>query len=148
LASLSKSLRDFFERKHCEIPKDMTVVLPARLYNTCEDPSLRLENRFYVELQTFPIDENNFSDRVTKIVEATDVVNASPDYLVNYWIMSLVSALKSKHCTVAVSNLPGPNFTIKINGQEFENVGFFLPNVGLHVVSRYCLTTINFSLVS
>lgn len=140
LAALTKSLRDFMTRKNYETPNDMTVVIPARLYSTCEDPQLRLENRFSVALQTLPFGDLMAKERVMKIKEYSDAVNASPDYLVNYWIMSLVSAvfpewvlkviMNSKHCTLAVSNLPGPNFTIKINGFEFENVGFFLPNIG------------------
>lgn len=128
------------ERKNFPIPKDMTVVVPARLYSTCEDPQLRLENKFSVALMTLPIEEMKVKERIMRIKEHSDEVNASADYLVNYWMMTLVSAvfpewvlkviMNSKHCTLAVSNLPGPNFTIKINGHEFENVGFFLPNIG------------------
>lgn len=140
LAALSKSLRDFFERKKFEIPEEMTVVLPARLWNANEDPQLRMENKFSVALQTIPINVNNINDRISKIQQYSDDVHASPQYIINFWIMSLVSAIfpesilkvimNSKHCSMAVSNLPGPNFAIKIDGHEFENVGFFLPNVG------------------
>lgn len=140
LAALSKSLKDFFERKLCTVPKDMTVVIPARLYNHWEDPQLRMENKFSVALQTLPIDVKRIDDRIMKIKQYSDIVNASPDYLVNFWMMSIVCAIfpdwilriimNSKHSTMAVSNLPGPNFTIKIDGHEFENVGFFLPNIG------------------
>lgn len=140
LAALSKSLKDFFESKAYEIPKDMTVVIPARLYSTGEDQQLRLENKFSVALQKLPIDVQRSNDRVEKVKQYSDIVNASPDYLVNFWMMSTVSAIfperilkvimNSKHSTIAVSNLPGPNFAIKINGHEFESVGFFLPNIG------------------
>lgn len=140
LAALSKSLKDFFERKHYEIPKDMTVVIPARLCNSREDPQLRMENRFSVAMQTLPIDENRIYDRINRIRRCSEVVSASPDYLVNYWMMTFVSAIfpepilkvvmNSKHTTMAVSNLPGPNFAIKINGHELESLGFFLPNLG------------------
>lgn len=141
MAALSKSLRDFFERKSYEVPSDMTVVIPARLYSTNEDPQLRLENKFSVALQTLPIDVKVENERVRMIKEHSDKVHSSVDYLVNYWMMSTVSAvfpdwvlrvlMYSRHCTIAVSNLPGPNFTIKIDGHELENVGFFLPNIGL-----------------
>lgn len=119
----------------------MTVVIPARLCNRREDPQLRLENKFSVALQTLPIDVERIDDRISRIKQYSEIVNASPDYLVNFWMMSVVSAvfpewilsviMNSKHSTMAVSNLPGPsNFTIKINGHEFESVGFFLPNIG------------------
>lgn len=140
LAALSKSLKDFFERKSYDIPKDMTVVIPARLCNSYEDHQLRLENRFSVALQTLPIDIQEANDRVQKVKHYSDVVVSSPDYLVNFWMMSIVTGIfpdyilkvimNSKHSTMAISNLPGPNFAIKINGHEFENVGFFLPNIG------------------
>lgn len=118
----------------------MTVVIPARLYNHWEDPELKMENKFSVALQTLPIDVQRIDDRVMKIKQYSDIVNASPDYLVNFWMMSIVCAIfpdwilkvimNSKHSTMAISNLPGPNFAIKIDGHEFENVGFFLPNIG------------------
>lgn len=141
LAALSKSLRDFFASKNYEMPKDMTVVIPARLYNAKEDlSSLKMENKFSVALQTLPIDINQVGDRIDKIKCYSDLVVASPDYQINYFMMSVVAAifpdwilkviLNSKHATMAVSNLPGPNFTIKINGLTFNSVGFFIPNIG------------------
>jgi diacylglycerol O-acyltransferase len=139
LAALSKSLRDFFEQKHYHIPKDMTVVIPARLYNMQEDPKLVMENKFSVAMQTVPIDVCRTNDRVEKIRNYSDIVVSAPDYRINYFMMSVVAAvfpdgvlkaiMNSKHATMAVSNLPGPNFTLKINGHEFESVGFFLPNI-------------------
>lgn len=143
LAALSKSLRDFFEQKKYEIPKDMTVVIPARLCNMKEDfSSLKLENKFSVALQTLPIDncQPNANDRINRVRRNSDVVVASPDYQINFFMMSVVSgifpdwilrkALNSKHATMAISNLPGPNFAIKINGLTFDSVGFFIPNIG------------------
>ncbi|KAG5670581.1 hypothetical protein PVAND_000833 [Polypedilum vanderplanki] len=139
LAALSKSLRDFFEQKNYKIPKEMTVVIPARLYNMKEDPTLKMENKFSVALQTIPIDVNKTDDRMKKIQNYSDIVISSPDYQINYFMMAVVAAvfpdwilktiMYSKHATMAISNLPGPNFTIKINGYEFESVGFFLPNL-------------------
>lgn len=118
----------------------MTVVIPARLYTGYEDPQLRLENKFSVAMQTLPIDVKKTDERVQQIKNNSDIISSSPDYLVNYWIMSRVAAIfpdwilkvfmYSKHSTMAISNLPGPNFAIKIDGHEFENVGFFLPNLG------------------
>jgi WS/DGAT C-terminal domain len=140
LAALSKRLKDFCKRKNYDIPKDMTVVIPARLQNSKEDPQLKMENKFSVALQTLPIDIQTKGDRISKIKQYSDKAVASPDYLINYWMMSLVSAIfpdwilkvimNSKHATMAVSNLPGPTCSIKIDGYEFENVGFFIPNIG------------------
>lgn len=142
LAALCKSLRDFFENKNYDIPKDMTVVIPARLYNIKEDlSSLKLENKFSVALQTLPIENNGqANDRIDKVRKYSDIVAASPDYQINYFMMWFVAAifpdwilkviLNSKHATMAISNLPGPNFTLKINGFQFHSVGFFIPNIG------------------
>lgn len=140
LAALSKSLKDFCERKNYNVPKEMTVVIPARLQNSRENPQLRLENKFSVALQTLPIDINVMSDRVSRVRRCSEIAVASPDYLINFWMMTLVSAIfpdwilkvimVSRHATMAVSNLPGPSCSIKINGYEFESVGFFIPCVG------------------
>lgn len=140
LAALSKSLKDFFVRKNLDVPKEMTVVLPARLYSFGEDPELKLENKFSVALQNLPINAQGTTDRIQKIKRYSEIVNSSPDYVVNYWMMSVVAGifpdwilkviLNSKHATMVISNLPGPNFTIKINKFELENVGFFIPNLG------------------
>ncbi|CAG9806865.1 unnamed protein product [Chironomus riparius] len=138
LSALSKSLRDYFMYKNSEVPKDMTVVMPARICH--ESPTLKLRNRFSVAMQTIPIDVSRTTERVERVRRNSDVVIASPDYQVNYFLISVVAGIfpdwvlkniiNSKHATMAVSNLPGPNFSLKINGFAFESVGFFIPNVG------------------
>lgn len=138
LAALSKSLKNYFLEKDFEVPKDMTVVIPARVCH--EDPTLKLQNKFSVAMQTIPIDVSRTSDRVERIRRHSEVVIASPDYQINFFLMSVVAGIfpdwvlkaiiQSKHSTIAVSNLPGPNFSLKINGFAFESVGFFIPNVG------------------
>jgi hypothetical protein len=141
LAALSKSLKDFFAQKNLDVPKEMTIVLPVRLSSYGEDPELKLENKFSVALQTLPINNvQGMSNRIQMIKRYAEIVNSSPDYVVNYWMMVVVggifpdwilkAVLNSKHSTMVVSNLPGPNFTIKINNFELENVGFFIPNLG------------------
>lgn len=151
LTALSKSLRDFFVRKNYEMPKDMTVVIPARLYNGKENlSSLKMENKFSVALQTLPIDLSQVDERIGQIRMYSDIVVSSPDYQINYFMMSVVAAifpdwilkviLNSKHSTMAISNLPGPNFTIKINGLTFNSVGFFIPNIGQTAVGLTILS--------
>lgn len=144
LAALSKSLKDFFEKKNFKTPKEMTIVIPARLQNTRESQQLKMENKFSVALQTLPIETKTIGDRISKIKQFSNIAVASPDYLINYWIMSFVSAIfpdfvlkkimQSNHATMAMSNLPGPTFTIKIKGFELENVGFLIPTIGLTAV--------------
>lgn len=101
--------------------------------------ALKLENKFSVALQTLPIDIKHSDERLNKIKSDGDVFAASPDYQINYFMMFVVAAILpdwilkkliiSRHATIACSNLPGPNFPIKIDGYKFENVGFFIPNV-------------------
>ena len=145
LAALSKSLKDFFEKKSYDTPNEMTIVIPARLHHSKVEPQLKMENKFSVALQTLPIGEiKTTGDRISKIKQYSNIAVASPDYLVNHWIMTIVSAIfpewvlrkimQSNHATLAMSNLPGPNFTIKIKGYELENVGFLIPTVGLTAV--------------
>lgn len=124
--------------KKFDVPEDMTVVIPARVCH--ESPTLKLQNKFSVALQTIPIDVSRTTDRVERVRRNSEVVISSPDYQINYFLMSVVAGIfpdwmlkiliNSKHATLAVSNLPGPNFSLKINGFAFESVGFFIPNVG------------------
>lgn len=140
LAAVSKSIKDYLERKNCKVPKNMTVVIPARMYDPNEKFSLKIENKFSVAMQTIPIDVETTIDRISKIKRYSDELKASPDYQVIYWSMSYITGVfpesifkilfKKKHCTISVSNIPGPNSTIKIDKFELENVGFFLPNIG------------------
>lgn len=140
LAAVSKSLKDFLERKNCKVPKNMTVVIPARMYDPYEKMSLKIENKFSVAMQTIPIDVENTMDRLSQIKRYSDKLKASPDYQVIYWSMSYITGVfpesifkilfKKKHCTISVSNIPGPDSTIKIDTFILENVGFFLPNIG------------------
>lgn len=129
----------------------MTVVIPARLFNIKEDlSSLKLENKFSVALQTLPIENGQANDRINNVRKFSDNIVASPEYEINYFMMTVVSGifpdwilkviLNSKHATMAISNLPGPNFTIKINGLQFDSVGFFIPNIGKTAVGLTILS--------
>lgn len=140
LAALAKSLKDFFEQRKFDVPEDITVVLPARLQFKKEYSNRDLLNRFSVGVQSIPIDVDEPRKLVQKIKENSDRLRASSDYIINYWLMSkvfqLVPArvikliLKMNHSTMVVSNLPGPDFPISINGHIFDDIGFFIPNLG------------------
>lgn len=143
LAALSRSLKDFLEnleKRKLEIPEDITVVLPARLLIEKDYSERDLLNRFSVGVQSVPIDVEKTSELVQKIKENFDDLMASPDYIINYWLMSKVFQLvparvikqiiKMNHSTMVVSNLPGPDFPISINGHTLEDIGFFIPNLG------------------
>lgn len=140
LAALSRSLKDFLEQRKFDVPEDITVVLPARLHIEKDYSDRDLLNRFSVGVQSVPIDVETKNELVQKIKENFDHLMASSDYIINYWLMSkffqLVPArvirfiLKLNHSTMVVSNLPGPEFPISINGHTFEDIGFFIPNLG------------------
>ncbi len=148
LTALSKSLNDFFGKRNQAVPENMTVVVPARIYNGKEQQELEVSNEFSVAYQTLPVrnpteflsEKNMMLNRIEKVKKYSDALAIAPDYHINYFMMSVVAALfpghvlkklmESKHATMAVSNLPGPNFAIKINNFELKNIGFFLPNIG------------------
>ncbi|XP_055531055.1 uncharacterized protein LOC129721946 [Wyeomyia smithii] len=158
LTALSSSLQRYFERSSKQMPKNITVVLPIRIER--ESPQLKLHNRFSVALQTLPIvpgidldDPNrlqNLLSRLTQIKQHSDNLRSSPDYLINYWIMSSVACLfpdsllrkilTSAHSTLAISNLPGPQQKPRINGHELKNLSFWIPNIGQTAVGLTLLT--------
>lgn len=146
LAGLSKSLNDYFTKRKLLVPDDLTVVIPARM--SYEEQQLHLSNKFSVGFVTLPIknlksfcdQESEMYDRIENVKKYSDTLLLLPDYQINYWMMTVVAAIlpenliktamNSKHSTMAVSNLPGPQSAIKINNFEFKNIGFFLPNIG------------------
>ena len=69
---------------------------------------------------------------------------------VNYWIMSFIASifpenilrkiLSSAQCTMAISNLPGPQKLCKINNLLIKKINFWLPNrsttgIGISILS-------------
>lgn len=158
LTALSSSLQKYFTRKSDHMPNDITVVLPTRISR--ESPQLKLHNRFSVALQTLPISPGiNLDDpnrlqtllgRLMDVKQYSDVLRSSPDYLINYWIMSTVACLfpdpilrqilSSAHSTLAISNLPGPQLKPRIHGHELKNLSFFIPNIGQTAVGLTLLT--------
>ncbi|XP_049298792.1 uncharacterized protein LOC125771784 [Anopheles funestus] len=158
LTALSSSLESYFTSRTSTPPKNLTVVLPARIEK--ETPHLRLHNRFSVALQTLPItpgiqmhDANRhyaLTNRMLAVKSYSDVLRSSSDYLINYWIMSKMTCLfpeailrkilKSAHSTLAISNLPGPQQLPRIQGKELKNLSFFIPNLGTTAVGITLLT--------
>ncbi|XP_053659029.1 uncharacterized protein LOC128708096 [Anopheles marshallii] len=158
LTALSSSLETYFTSQTSKPPKNLTVVLPARIEK--ETPHLRLHNRFSVALQTLPIcpgiqmnDSSRhyaLTKRILAVKSYSDVLRSSSDYLINYWIMSKMTCLfpetilrkilKSAHSTLAISNLPGPQQLPRIQGKELKNLSFFIPNLGTTAVGITLLT--------
>uniref|UniRef100_A0A336ML85 CSON003161 protein n=1 Tax=Culicoides sonorensis TaxID=179676 RepID=A0A336ML85_CULSO len=142
---LAKSLNKYFEKRSQTVPENITMVVPARIER--ESHTLSLKNRFSVAMRPLPLKSQehknpitNFYQRIMNMKGHSDLLCASPDYQVNYWVMSFVAALlpdtlfsklmESSHSTLAFSNLPGPQDKVKINGYQLERIGFFLPNCG------------------
>lgn len=158
LTALSSSLEAYFTRQTGMPPKNLTVVLPARIEQ--ESTHLRLHNRFSVALQTLPItpgiklnDANKhyaLTNRILAVKGYSDSLRSSSDYMINYWIMSKMTCLfpdvilrkilKSAHSTLAISNLPGPQQMPRIQGRELKNLSFFIPNLGTTAVGITLLT--------
>jgi hypothetical protein len=132
LAALSKSLTKYMKNQGLKVPNYLSVVTPSRIHSK-EKEHLELSNKFSIGYRTLPLSEN-FNGKYSQIL-----MN-KPDYSINYWMMTSIASvfpqkyleplLVSKHCTMAVSNIPGPNFTVKINNFELGDIGFFLPNIG------------------
>ncbi|XP_029731822.2 uncharacterized protein LOC109426047 [Aedes albopictus] len=158
LTALSSSLQKYFALKSDFVPSNITVVLPTRVER--ESPQLKLHNKFSVALQTLPIAPGvdlqepnryqNLLNRLGDVKQHSDVLRSSPDYLINFWIMSTVACLfpdpmlrkilTSAHSTLAISNLPGPQQKPCIHGYELKNLSFWIPNIGQTAVGLTLLT--------
>ena len=124
----------------------MMVAIPARLCHEEED--FKIHNKFSVALRDLPIKlstnssskTNEIHDRIQLVKQHGDDLNNSIDYFFNCWMMEhvftlmpetlLKKLLSSNHATMAISNLPGPMKTVKVNNHEIINIGFFIPNIG------------------
>lgn len=146
LTALSRSLKKYFEVRNQKPPKNMMVAIPARLCH--DDKNFTIHNKFSVALRELPIHistetKGNIKEiynRIDLVKKHGDDLNNSIDYFFNCWMMEKVfvvlpeSLLKmlldTNHATMAISNLPGPVNTVKVNGHQIVNIGFFIPNIG------------------
>lgn len=143
LTALSSSFYELFKTKAHLVPEQMTIVIPLRMEPTSSQ--LRLQNRFSVGLQKLPIvnpikDFASLEVSVTSTKRWTDDLRSKPDYLINYWILCHASLLLpkqvlgpmvySKHSSMVMSNLPGPEKLVQIQGFSIKNLSFWLPNRG------------------
>lgn len=149
LTALSASLYQHFVTKlpKHKIPKQITMVIPMRMGPLSQ--KLELNNRFSVGLQTLPISPPVCGFSSTKEVAQLNIMRIHKksqellnrfDLLINYWILGSASALiplpilgpmvRSKHCTMVLSNLPGPKETITIGNAQLKELAFWLPNRG------------------
>lgn len=149
LTALSTSLHQHFmtQRPKHKIPKEITLVIPMRMGPLSQ--KLELTNRFSVGLQTLPICPSvcGFAECKEMAVEnimkthqkSQELLNRF-DLLINYFILGSASALiplpvlgpmvRSKHCTMVLSNLPGPKEAITIGQAQLKDLSFWLPNRG------------------
>lgn len=149
LTALSTSLYQHFVSKwptH-KIPKEITMVIPMRMGPLSKN--LELNNRFSVGLQSLPISPPVCGFSSTKDVAVDNIMRTHKksqellnrfDLLINYWILGSASALiplqvlgplvRSKHCTMVLSNLPGPKEMITIGNAQLKDLAFWLPNRG------------------
>lgn len=153
---LSKSLNKYFKAHGQQVPEKITMVVPARIER--ESATLSLKNRFSVAMRPLPLKMpmesknpvTNFNQSILNMKFFSDILATSPDYHVNYFVMSFVAELlpdyiftkmmSSSHSTLAFSNLPGPQETIEIKGYALERIGFLLPNFGQTTVGLTILS--------
>lgn len=149
LTALSASLYSHFVTKlpRHPIPKTITVVIPMRMGPLSQ--KLELNNRFSVGLQTLPISQPLCGHSSTRDVAVENIMRTHRksqellnrfDLLINFWILGTASALiplpflepmvRSKHCTMVLSNLPGPKEAITIGDARLKDLAFWLPNRG------------------
>ncbi|XP_057331329.1 uncharacterized protein LOC130671449 [Microplitis mediator] len=149
LASLSANLHKYFWQIGETAPKNLTVVIPTRM--TAPSQKLTFKNRFSVGLLPLCISEVNgiycgrptddprkLLDRLRDVSKSYRKLRSDPDYLVNYWVMTWLSAalpevflrpfLKS-YSTMIFSNLPGPQ-AVAILGHTLKKIAFWIPHRG------------------
>lgn len=102
-----------------------------------------LENKFSVAMLPLPI-ANQTSSKLKLFMKLRQVrrhcqrLHSSPDFLVNYWLLRVVATLlpipllqplvNSSHCTLVLSNLPGPTRLAHLAGHTLHDLVFWVPN--------------------
>lgn len=146
LTALSSSLFKHFKTKvsKFKIPDELTLVIPMRMGPMSQ--KLELHNRFSVGLQTLPIvggiatTTAEIKEQILKTNQESQKLLNGIDLYINYWILGTASSLiplsilgpmvRSKHCTMVLSNLPGPKEEISIGEATMKDLSFWLPNRG------------------
>ncbi|XP_076623656.1 uncharacterized protein LOC143343043 [Colletes latitarsis] len=146
LAALSVSLHKYFLRMNEPTPNKLSVVLPTKIEELCEN--LPLQNNFSVGILPLcisqingkasidPRENSQILERLEDVKTANDALRTSPDYTVNFLVMKYLSAVLPEkllrpifqsHSTMVFSNLVGPQ-EVKILGHLLKNLVFWIPN--------------------
>lgn len=146
LAAFSVSLHKYFLRMNEPVPRKLSVVLPMKIEEWCEN--LPLQNNFSVGILSLCVSEidnkqladpfanSHILERLDDIKRANERLRRSPDYVVNFLVMKYLSAILpdkllrpifKSHSTMVFSNLVGPQ-EVKLLGHSLKNMVFWIPN--------------------
>ncbi|XP_071528880.1 putative diacyglycerol O-acyltransferase Mb3154c [Panulirus ornatus] len=152
LAGLSGALFRHFKEENAEVPRHVMTVLPLDV--TAPGTPISLANR--ISLCTVPLPTSKMSryTRLMTVHRRLNILKSSPDVLVNYVALDLISnllptplarrALCTHGVTMVASNMPGPQEQINLFGEPVDDLMFWIPNksrtgLGVSMLS-YCGT--------
>ncbi|ODN04367.1 O-acyltransferase WSD1, partial [Orchesella cincta] len=144
LGAVSGALRSYIlEQQHgsSKLPQEITALIPAPAPN---HPNNTMTNKFAIVMYPLECKSHDPRVRCAAIAKTGKEIAISPEPHVNLFLTQLIGvapAIFSKffiyntQSTVVISNLPGPDRTIKIWGKPLVETMFWLPNVGHSGVS-------------
>ncbi|KAK3888509.1 hypothetical protein Pcinc_007447 [Petrolisthes cinctipes] len=136
LAGLAQALHRYLESVNGEAPTRVMTVLPIDV--TAPWDTLSLGNRISLCSLPLPTGDVTPLHRLWLVHKLLNEVKSSPDVLVNYLALDLISnllpapiarrVLNTHGVTMVASNLPGPPETIHLFGEIVEELMFWIPN--------------------
>lgn len=158
VSCMAASVREFFIKKNLEPPRDLRVSIPIDLRKNTESDAIEFENRFAVLQLSLPI---GISDPLAQLYEVQNRMNTlktsgepfsvgpTMELLLNLLPTSIISPFFDfivQKCTGVLSNVPGPQISLKVVGQELESITFWAPpraNLGM----TFSITSYNGTMV-
>lgn len=146
VSCVAASIRAFFINQNLEPPRDMKVSIPIDLRKNTESDAVEFENRFAVIQLALPIGISDPLELLYAVQERMNALKTSGepfavgptmDMLLNIVPTCIISPFFDfivKKCTGVLSNVPGPQRSLKVVGHDLETMTFWAPpraNLGM-----------------
>jgi len=142
VSCMAAAIREFFDKRDLKPPNDLKVSVPIDLRKNTVSDAVEFENRFAVLQVSLPV---GISDPLEQLYELQNRMNAlkssgepfavgpTMELLLDIlptWIISPFFNFIVQKCTGVFSNVPGPQNSLTIVGQELESLTFWAPPRG------------------
>lgn len=147
MASLACAYQAYFKRNCSVCPKGIRCSIPVDMRRP-KPGDTTLDNQFAIVLLDLPLNEDGPLETLKETQRRMNAIKQSAEPLINSWTMyylmarlpsflsKIVFDVVTDKCSVVVSNVPGPQQRLSINGDLVEGAVFWPPqkaNIGMGI---------------